>query len=199
MEFPLKQNDLIELSAQVGSDCPSFLIPGLCVVEGRGERVRPVASPLNKHIKGQSVLLFKPPLGFSTAVIFQALGESGKFSLSTEVEQMLSNWESQNLSTEKFLANDLELPVFEKHVYIPTLFREIEESFSLIPRLSGSGSCCFCLGNDRVPWSKVENVIRKAWGEEAFLTRAQIVWFHWRKILFPPRTRIIHNAPLFPW
>jgi 4-diphosphocytidyl-2C-methyl-D-erythritol kinase len=137
--------------------------------------VRPVASSLNKHIKGQSVLLFKPPLGFSTAAIFQALGKSEKFSLFSEVEQKLSNWESQNLSTDKFLANDLELPVFEKHIYIPALFLEIEEKFSLVPRLSGSGSCCFCLGNDRVPWSKVENVIRKAWGEEAYLTHAQIV------------------------
>jgi 4-diphosphocytidyl-2-C-methyl-D-erythritol kinase len=175
MESPLKQNDLIELAAQIGSDCPSFLIPGLCVAEGRGERVRPVTAPLNKHMKGKSVLLFKPSLGFSTAAIFQALGESEKFSPSSEVEQKLRTWESQNLSTEKFLANDLELPVFEKHIYIPTLFRDIQESFSLIPRLSGSGSCCFCLGNERVPWSKVENVIRKAWGEEVFLTRAQIV------------------------
>ena len=175
MESPLKQNDLIELAAQIGSDCPSFLIPGLCVAEGRGERVRPVAALLNKHMKGKSVLLFKPSLGFSTAAIFQALGESEKFSPSSEVEQKLRTWESQNLSTEKFLANDLELPVFEKHIYIPTLFRDIQESFSLVPRLSGSGSCCFCLGNERVPWSKVENVIRKAWGEEVFLTRAQIV------------------------
>lgn len=175
MESPLKQNDLIELAAQIGSDCPSFLIPGLCVAEGRGERVRPVAALLNKHMKGKSVLLFKPSLGFSTAAIFQALGESEKFSPSSEVEQKLRTWESQNLSTEKFLANDLELPVFEKHIYIPTLFRDIQESFSLIPRLSGSGSCCFCVGNERVPWSKVENVIRKAWGEEVFLTRAQIV------------------------
>lgn len=175
MESPLKQNDLIELAAQIGSDCPSFLIPGLCVAEGRGERVRPVAAPLNKHMKGKSVLLFKPSLGFSTAAIFQALGESEKFSPSSEVEQKLRTWESQNLSTEKFLANDLELPVFEKHIYIPTLFRDIQESFSLVPRLSGSGSCCFCVGNERVPWSKVENVIRKAWGEEVFLTRAQIV------------------------
>ena len=175
MESPLKQNDLIDLSAQVGSDCPSFLIPGLCVAEGRGERVRSVAAPMNKHMKGKSVLLFKPPLGFSTAAIFQALGQTEKFSISSEVEQKLSNWESQNLATDKFLANDLELPVFEKHIYIPALFLEIEESFSLIPRLSGSGSCCFCLGNDRVPWSKVENVIRKAWGEETFLTRTHIV------------------------
>ena len=51
MESPLKQNDLIDLSAQVGSDCPSFLIPGLCVAEGRGERVRSVAAPMNKHMK----------------------------------------------------------------------------------------------------------------------------------------------------
>jgi len=175
MESPLKQNDLIELAAQIGSDCPSFLIPGLCVAEGRGERVRPVAALLNKQMKGKSVLLFKPSLGFSTAAIFQASGESEKFSPSSEIEQKLRTWESQNLSTEKFLANDLELPVFEKHIYIPTLFRDIQESFSLFPRLSGSGSCCFCVGNERVPWSKVENVIRKAWGEEVFLTRAQIV------------------------
>ncbi len=175
MNNPLSHQELIELSAKVGSDCPSFLIPGLCVAQGRGERVRAVSPPLGKEMQGKSVMLFKPPLGFSTADIFSAFGRRKKFSEAEKVQEKLSNWESQKLSTDQFLSNDLESPIWEKHLYIPSLFRCIEEEFGLFPRLSGSGSCCFCIGSENTPWLKVKKVIRLAWGDEAFVEQVQII------------------------
>ena len=37
-ENKLNFEQMSQLSAKVGSDCPSFLIPGTCVASGRGER-----------------------------------------------------------------------------------------------------------------------------------------------------------------
>ena len=44
MKVPLSQKELIYIAAQIGSDCPSFLLSGLCVATGRGEDIRNVAS-----------------------------------------------------------------------------------------------------------------------------------------------------------
>ena len=175
MDNPLSHQDLIKLSAEVGSDCPSFLILGLCVAQGRGERVRATSPSLHQEMQGKPVLLFKPPLGFSTADIFEAFSGSKRFSATEEVRQKLIDWESCKLPTAEFLSNDLEFPIWEKHLYIPALFRVLQEEFGLFPRLSGSGSCCFCIGTENVPWLAVEKVIRLAWGDDAFVQQVQII------------------------
>ena len=76
---------------------------------------------------------------------------------------------------EQLLSNDLEAPVFLKHPYIPELFRILVDKFNLKPKLSGSGSCCFCLANENTSWEEIIAVIRDVWGEEAFVQPASFI------------------------
>src|SRR5947209_8132054 len=67
----LERDDLIPMAEQLGSDVPFFLYGGTALVEGRGERVRPLsASPRSWFV------LSKPPLSVSTADVFKELKAS---------------------------------------------------------------------------------------------------------------------------
>jgi 4-diphosphocytidyl-2-C-methyl-D-erythritol kinase len=63
--YPLKRT-LPELAAELGSDVPYCLRGGVCLAEGRGERLTPLA-PLPEH---WHIILCSPPLKVSTAEAF---------------------------------------------------------------------------------------------------------------------------------
>ncbi|HLJ65967.1 MAG TPA: 4-(cytidine 5'-diphospho)-2-C-methyl-D-erythritol kinase [Chloroflexota bacterium] len=60
---------LARIAASVGSDVPYFLYGGLCLVEGRGERITPVATPVECWY-----VLANPGIAVSTARVFAELG-----------------------------------------------------------------------------------------------------------------------------
>tara|TARA_B100001093_G_scaffold359434_1_gene344097 strand:+ start:293 stop:1192 length:900 start_codon:yes stop_codon:yes gene_type:complete len=175
MKAPLSQKELIHIAAQIGSDCPSFLLPGLCVATGRGEGIRTAASARLSEIKGRNLLLFKPPLGFSTQSVYDDLAKEKRYSQRNLVHDHLNAWEKGEIMNEQFFSNNLEAPVFLKHPYIPELFRILTEKFNLKPMLSGSGSCCFCLDDENTSWKEIIPVIRDVWGEEAFVQPASFI------------------------
>ena len=175
-DAPLSINQLVAISAEIGSDCPSFFESGLCVVEGRGERVRPVRSPRVKSLIGQEILLFKPSIGFSTAEVYKNLSRHSKFSSEAWKKERLEMWESGKLSTSDFLHNDLEFAVFFKHLYFRPLFDQIEKDFGIVPKMSGSGSACFALipeGFDQV--EPLREMIFAAWGDHSWLEFTKVV------------------------
>lgn len=175
MKVPLSQEELIHIAAQIGSDCPSFLLSGLCVASGKGEAIRTTTSARKREFKGRNLLLFKPPLGFSTQSVYDDIAKKKKYSQRNLVYDHLNAWETGEIMNEQLLSNDLEAPVFLKHPYIPELFRILIDKFNLQPMLSGSGSCCFCFAGEDTSWKEVIAVIRDAWGEDAFVQSACII------------------------
>ena len=175
MKVPLSQEELIHIAAQIGSDCPSFLLSGLCVASGKGEAIRTTTSARIREFKGRNLLLFKPPLGFSTQSVYDDIAKKKKYSQRNLVHDHLNAWETGEIMNEQLLSNDLEAPVFLKHPYIPELFRILIDKFNLQPMLSGSGSCCFCFAGEDTSWKEVIAVIRDAWGEDAFVQSACII------------------------
>lgn len=63
----LKNEQLAEIGAKLGSDVPFFIYGGTCLVEGRGEKVRPISPLSNKWI-----VLLIPPITISqkTATLY---------------------------------------------------------------------------------------------------------------------------------
>ncbi len=175
MKVPLSQEELIHIAAQIGSDCPSFLLSDLCVASGKGEAIRTTTSARIREFKGRNLLLFKPPLGFSTQSVYDDIAKKKKYSQRNLVHDHLNAWETGEIMNEQLLSNDLEAPVFLKHPYIPELFRILIDKFNLQPMLSGSGSCCFCFAGEDTSWKEVIAVIRDAWGEDAFVQSACII------------------------
>lgn len=172
----LPEDMLYNLASEIGSDCSSFLTTGLCLAEGRGEQVRSIKESLSQQISGQKVLLFRPDIGFSTADVYAGLARKKSYSTKDWAHKSVKSWEGGNLPIEKFLHNDLEIPVFEKHRYFLPLFEQIKQQCEIQPRLSGSGSSCFALlppGFDQV--SHLKDLIIKAWGDKALLQTCEII------------------------
>ena len=172
----LFQADLVQCSAEIGSDCPSFLMDGLCVAEGRGELVRSLDSSAYQSLVGQKVLLFRPNIGFSTAEVYQNLAKHKKYSTDDWAKERINLWEHGELSTIELLYNDLEYPVFSKHLYYRVLFQQIEKQFGLVPKMSGSGSTCFVLipeGFDQI--ALLEELIFNSFGDDCWVKDTEII------------------------
>lgn len=174
-ENPLNQEELREIASRLGSDCASFLIEGACVASGRGETVRPLSEEANARLEGKRLLLFKPPLGFSTEGVYRAMSERQEaFSLEEDATRRIQAWENGKIDLEECLGNDLERPAFDKYCFIRPLFETLNEHFGLRPILSGSGSCCFAMLVDGCPVERVVQCVKEAWGEETFVAEQRI-------------------------
>ena len=176
MQEKLSFQGLLEIATQVGSDCASFLMPGLCVASGRGEKVREVDIASRAELVGKKVLLFKPGLGFSTAQIFGNLKSSDYgFTSLAFAEQEIEKWEKGETTLSQFMRNDLEAPVFRKFVFVEAMIQELKERFQLDVLLCGSGSCCLSLIPDELDINPVRNLIEESWGSGIFMAETHFI------------------------
>ena len=135
----LNKAGLMALGRTLGADVPYFLEGGLCLGEGRGDRVR----PLDDFPPLPCCLVF-PPFAISTA---EAYGRCRpRLTSGSEPSKI-----TQFLARKDFglLENDLEAAAFELNPRLKdfkNLFRRDETLLSLV---SGSGSTVFALFPDR--------------------------------------------------
>ena len=175
MEGSMSDERLSKLSAQLGSDCPSFLSDVFCLAQGRGELVEEIESPVTQELRGREIFFFKPPIGFSTAEIYSDLSsDEENYCTKKRAIQQVDSWLKREIPLECFLSNTLDKPVFKKHRYFVPLFDELADDFGLRPMISGSGSCCFCIVEGQIPWQVFQSHIRRAWGDEAMTFKSYI-------------------------
>lgn len=175
-DIKLPREGLIELAAEIGSDCPCFFESGLCVAQGRGERVSALNHPVARGLIGHDVLLFRPNVGLSTKEVYKRLSQIKQYSSIDWTSTRVKEWESSHLSTPDFLHNDLESAVFSKHIYFSVLFDRIKTNYGLNPSLSGSGSCCFVLvPKDFKGMRDLQNEIFLAWGADAWVKCTKVI------------------------
>ena len=132
---PLNPARLTTLAAALGSDVPFFLAPGAARCSGRGEIVEPVA-PLPRL----ELLLLKPEFGVPTPWAYQQWRDSRELPGVEYGPQQIGDMTFQN---------DLERPVFEKHLFLARMkgwLREQPEVAAAL--LSGSGSTMFAVLRD---------------------------------------------------
>ncbi len=126
---------LTSLAAGIGSDVPFFLAQSGTWCRGRGEIVESVG-PLPEL----ALLLLKPEFGVPTPWAYERWRDSRELPGIDYAEQKVG---------ELTLQNDLERPVFEKHVFLAHLkgwLREQPEVAAAL--LSGSGSTLFAVLRD---------------------------------------------------
>lgn len=126
---------LAGLAAEIGSDVPFFLFETAAACRGRGERVDPTKLEKPLHL-----LLLKPAFGVPTPWAY------GRWKDSKEMPGV-------DYSTQEFAGyvfeNDLERPVFEKHLFLAqakTWLRAQAEVGAAL--MSGSGSTLFAVLRD---------------------------------------------------
>jgi 4-diphosphocytidyl-2-C-methyl-D-erythritol kinase len=130
-ENPLDGQKLLNLATQLGSDVPFFLKGSAAWCTGRGEKMQIREFPSDRW-----VLLIKPEFGVSTAAAyaaFKALPPDQKRGLAKK-----TIW--------GVLRNDLEQPVFQKHLLLPEIKSWLEQQPEVeLALMSGSGSTMFAV------------------------------------------------------
>lgn len=167
---------LATLAARLGSDCPLFLQPGAVVMRGRGECVESLPPTARMRFQGRRLLLFKPTFGISTPWAYKEMAaEPSTYLPAPAAEGRLAEWLSTpGRPAEALLFNNMEIVAFRKQIALPTLLEEIGRVHGLVPRMSGSGSCCFALLPEDFKAAGLVAQIREAWGAEAFVHETRL-------------------------
>ncbi len=151
---PLATDDLVSLSAEIGSDVPFFTAgPSCAVVRGRGEHVEPLAAPTSRP-----ALIVVPDFGVSAADAYRWWDEDvGAATVSNAVPTSLNasgappdapdtpepSTDRESLdwgSLERSAVNDLGPPVERRHPELGAMRHELEALGAGVALLCGSGS-----------------------------------------------------------
>ena len=167
-QLPCTPADLLTLAAALGSDVPFFLTGGLALCEGRGERVTPLTARWPGDMRW--LLLVKPAIGVSTALIFRTLPASdysdGRASRRASAAlQTLSGLGADDLH------NGLERGVLERYPQVAQTREDILRAGATLVRLSGSGPTLFAPFADLTHAAHVQQQLQ-AQEYETYLTRA---------------------------
>ena len=129
-EAGVSKEELSEWAGQLGSDIPLFLYQSPCWCRGRGEIIEPTTLNWSAPL-----LLFKPAFDIPTPWAYSRYQDSKElegFSYQPSEVDFVS------------LFNNLERPVFEKHIFLGELKRFLlEQPETQTALMSGSGSTVF--------------------------------------------------------
>jgi len=131
-ETQIERTELSRLAGELGSDVPFFICQSAAWCRGRGEIVEP--SPMQQSLP---ILLIKPPFEVPTPWAYQRWKDSLEI-LGAAYAPQRFDWGE--------MVNDLERPVFEKHLQLAHmknwLLTQPEAAGAM---MSGSGSTVFAL------------------------------------------------------
>ncbi|MEM8868236.1 MAG: 4-(cytidine 5'-diphospho)-2-C-methyl-D-erythritol kinase, partial [Verrucomicrobiota bacterium] len=166
------KDELRELAAAIGSDCPFFIDAVPAVMRGRGEILEPLDAATGARLRGMPVILFRPDFAVGTAWAYGQLVAGAPESYESEahglarIERFIEGGPEAAL-----LNNSFEAAVGQKYLAIPTLLDALRtEGYAVL--MSGSGSCCFALGECNR--KKLKQILNAAWGEGVFWVETTI-------------------------
>jgi len=149
--FPLREEQLEELAANLGSDVAFFLAGRSAWCTGRGERTEVRLFP--DHLW---ICLFKPGFAVPTAAAYRAyarLAEDLK-----RGEETVTPWGK--------LRNDLEPAVLPKYLFLAVMKEWLkEQSESLFALMAGSGSTIFAIVQNQAEGETLQARFREQFGK----------------------------------
>lgn len=133
-DLGFSSDEMIQLSAQIGSDCAFFINNKPVFAEGKGD----VLSSININLNQYYILLVFPNIYCKTKDAFNNLVyKTPTIELKTIIEKMpIGEWKN-------YLVNDFEQSIFLKHPKIKELKELFYSEGAVYSSMSGSGSCVF--------------------------------------------------------
>jgi 4-diphosphocytidyl-2-C-methyl-D-erythritol kinase len=129
----LEEGRLMDYAAQLGSDCPFFILNKPCLAGGRGEKLEPMELDLSRY----RLALVDPGVHIGTAWAFSQCTPSEKGrSIRDIIVQPVETWTGQ-------LVNDFEAPVFRSHPALKTIKEKLYHAGAIYASMTGSGSSFF--------------------------------------------------------
>jgi len=137
-ELGWSQAQLARLSAELGSDVPSFFASGPAICRGRGELVEPAADLGMLHF-----VVVRPPVGLSTAEVYQACRPAAP---ARRLAPLLDALARGDLAAAgRLLFNRLESAAKKLSPWVNRLGHELARMDCLGHQMTGSGTCYFGL------------------------------------------------------
>jgi len=134
----LSVTELINYAAQLGSDCPFFIINKPCHATGRGE----ILEEINVDLSAYTILLINPGIHVNTSWAFSQLSDNIKSSVSAAkwikeiIQQPISTWRDE-------LKNDFEELVLGRFPKIKNIKTALYKEGAIYAAMSGSGSTVY--------------------------------------------------------
>ncbi len=171
---PLGPEDLRELAAELGSDCPLFLREGPVVLRGRGEILEPVPA-ITAGLRDRAVFLFNPGFSSSTPELYLQLAGGNAYTDPEEAEARLALLQESIQAGRDAapLQNDLGNLLAKKYLFYDTLFGLLRAAGITECGITGSGSGAFALVRGDSPRERVFEIVNQFLEEEVFMIETQ--------------------------
>jgi 4-diphosphocytidyl-2-C-methyl-D-erythritol kinase len=132
-ELNISEQELKDISLDLGSDCPFFITGVPAFASGRGELLK----PLSHFLSGFYMVIMNPGVGISTREAYQNCKPvQPSESLILLINNPITEWKKQIL-------NDFEVFAFKKHPIIGEIKDELYNTGALFSLMSGSGSSVY--------------------------------------------------------
>jgi 4-diphosphocytidyl-2-C-methyl-D-erythritol kinase len=167
-QLQLSPMDLLDIASSLGSDVPFFLIGGLALCEGRGERVTPLSSHWPRTMRW--LLLLKPAISVSTAAVFRNLPASD-YTDGMHSRAVFTALHAGQTPELEHLHNCFERSVLESYPEVALSREAFLRAGASFVRLSGTGPTLFAPFPDLTLADKVQKQLQTE-GYEVYLSRA---------------------------
>lgn len=132
-QLNLSSIQLIHYAAQLGSDCPFFILNKPCFATGKGEQLEPIKLDLSAYY----FIIVYPGIHIDTKWAFSQITPTiPQYPIAQIIQQPLNIWKSS-------LINDFEVPVCSRHPEIATIKQQLYNAGAAYAAMSGSGSTVF--------------------------------------------------------
>ncbi|MEQ9423651.1 MAG: 4-(cytidine 5'-diphospho)-2-C-methyl-D-erythritol kinase [Cyclobacteriaceae bacterium] len=132
-KLDLTDDQLHELAAEIGSDCPFFIRNQPVLATGTGTDF----TSLNVNLKGKYIALSNPEIHIGTAEAYKGVDFSEKIDLKNLIEsEPIEGWD-------RFAINDFEHHLFRLHPEIKTIKKQMYSDGALFASMTGSGSTVY--------------------------------------------------------
>lgn len=130
----ISTEQLLAYAAELGSDCPFFILNKPCLAGGRGEKLEEI--PLS--LKGYRIMLVNPGIHIETAMAFvQIIPAIPERSIRDIIRNLpFERWKDE-------LFNDFEKAIFPRHTVIADIKDELYRQGAVFASMSGSGSTVY--------------------------------------------------------
>ena len=129
----LSEQQLIDYAAQLGADCPIFILNKPAYAEGIGERLQTI----DVNLKGYFLAIVRPDIPVPTKEAFSRIvPQKPAKNCRTIVSQPIETWRNE-------LVNDFEKSVFALHPEIGQIKERLYQMGAVYAAMSGSGSALF--------------------------------------------------------
>ena len=129
----LSEQDLRELGAELGSDCPFFILNRTCLARGRGE----ILEPLELDLSAYRFLIVNPGIHIATGRAFlDVRPETPERPLKEIIADPVERWRDS-------LCNDFEKTIFPQFRELVEIKDELYRSGAVYASMTGSGSTMY--------------------------------------------------------